>query len=140
MPARSLLVFPPIKVQDPQADTKATVPDSPCFSGLSGCCIYLQRRLRTVSTACAPHCVSIQPRSGRQTAPLPFQTAAGRPPKQKALSTNHTAESLGTLKSSQSAHSRGGPMHEPQIQLKHLLEVFSSDSELVPMATALFQL
>lgn len=65
-----------------------SVPGSPCLSGLSDCCIYLQRRLRSVSPACAPHCVSIQPRSGRQTAPLPFQTTAGRPPKQKAGSAN----------------------------------------------------
>lgn len=67
---------------------KPSIPGSPCFSGLSDCCIYLQRRLRSVSPACAPHCVSIQPRSGRQTAPLPFQTAAGRRPKQKARSAN----------------------------------------------------
>lgn len=53
--------------------------------------------LRSVSPASAPHCVSIQPRSGRQTTPLPFQTAAGRQPKQKALAANEKAENLRTV-------------------------------------------
>lgn len=122
------------KSSDSTWDTKATVPGSPSFSGLSDCCIYLQRRLRSVSPASAPHCVSIQPRSGRQTAPLPFQTAAGRQPKQKAPSANRKRGDSSTLKSDQSGRAKGGPDTELQIQLMHFLVVFSSDSELVPMA------
>lgn len=47
---------------------------------------------------------------------------------------------LERFKRSQSEHLRGGATRELQIQLKHSLEGFSSDSEFVPMATALFQL
>lgn len=104
------LAFSPWTFQNSQGDTKATVPGSPCSSGLSGCCIYLQRRFWSVSPASAPHCVSIQPRSGRQTAPLPFQTAAGRRSKQKALSANHEAENVSTLERDQSKRRRGGTL------------------------------
>lgn len=83
--------FLPEKVPIPHDTQKAHVPGSPSFSGLSDCCIYLQRRLRSVSPASAPHCVSIQPQKRKADGSLPFQTAAGRQPKQKAPSTNRRA-------------------------------------------------
>lgn len=119
-----------------------TVPGSPCFSGLCDCCNYLQRRLWSVSPASLLLIVcQSSPRSGRQTAPLPFQTAAGRRPKQKALRTNHSApNSSPTLKIGQSEKGKGGTITELQIQLKHFLVVVSSDSKRVPIVTAQFQL
>lgn len=84
-------------------------------------------------------CQSSPEAEGRRP-PLPFQTAAGRQPKQKALSANHRAAYLSTLERNQSELPGGGADAELQIQLNHFLVVFSSDSEPVPMATALFQL
>lgn len=120
---------------------KPSIPGSPCFSGLSDCCIYLQRRLRSVSPACAPHCVSIQPQKRKADgSPSPSRRPLAGDQNRKLAQPIRSRKNSSALQRNQSEQGKGGSDTGLQIQLKHFLVVFSSDSEPVPMVTALFQL
>ena len=120
------------KFRIPPGDGKAPVPGSPCRSGLSDCSIYLQRCSQRVSPASAPHCVSIQPRSGSHTRPRPFPTAAGRRPKQKAPVANHSAGGFSPLESGQSRLPKGGPSPRAANTIKALTGGFLEWQRLCP--------